>query len=607
MGSRLLPEIDLSGFRNRLARADAQPQFALLGLVSGVFTGLVICAFRYTLEAPLGEFLPGGDPENFEELPREARFLLPVIGAAVLGIWFGRMKEFRRRVGIIHVLERLNYHQAHIGLRSALVQYFGATIALISGQSVGREGPAVHLGAATGSVIGQWLKLPNNSVRTLVGCGTAAAIAAAFNTPMAGVIFAMEVVMMEYSILGFMPIIIAAVSGSVVSQLIFSGDPVFLVPEIPMQSHWELFYIAFIGFVIGLLAVLFINIVRMVTRERSLRVEIRFLMAGLLTGLVAWHVPAVMGVGYDTVNHAIFGDLAFTTLCVVMVTKLVLSAIVVGLGLPGGVIGPALFIGAAAGGALGIAGSWFVPEHASSPGFYAMLGMGAMMGAVLQAPLAALVALMELTHNPEIILPGMLAITVANLTASEGFREKSLFKAMLEIQGIVIENSPVAQLLRRAGVTSIMNRSFVRLSREVSIDEARKAVQGQTRWVIVEEGDRKIALMPAADLAAHIVTLEQEQQEQLAERTEPSAGEDATPGEDADSEPATVIDLLAIPARRRELGRSHSRATLQEALDKLDEKGLQALFIVRTDAPMIAPVLGVVTRDDLENCYKYHK
>lgn len=606
MGSRLLPEIDLSGFRNRLARADAQPQFALLGLVSGLLTGVVICIFRYALETPLSEFLPGGDHENFEDLPRETRFLLPVLGAAVLGVWFGRMKEFRRRVGIIHVLERLNYHQAHIGLRSALVQFFGALIALISGQSVGREGPAVHLGAATGSLVGQWLRLPNNSVRTLVGCGTAAAIAAAFNTPMAGVIFAMEVVMMEYSILGFMPIIIAAVSGSVVSQLIYSGDPVFLVPEIPMQSHWELPYIAFVGFIIGLLAVLFINIVRSVTRERSLRVEIRFLMAGLLTGLVAWHIPAVMGVGYDTVNHAIFGDLAFTTLCVVLVAKLVLSATVVGLGLPGGVIGPALFVGAAAGGALGIAGSWLVPEYASSPGFYAMLGMGAMMGAVLQAPLAALVALMELTHNPEIILPGMLAITVANLTASEGFREKSLFKAMLEIQGIVIENSPVAQLLRRAGVTSIMNRSFVRLSRQISIEEARKAVRGQTRWVIIEEDDRKRALMPAADLAGHIVSLEQEAQEEQS-RSGPddsgSSGKDDAPGEAE----AAIIDLLAIPARRQELGRIYSRATLQEALDLLDEKGLQALYIVRTAAPMIAPVLGVVTRDDLENCYKYHK
>ncbi len=595
----------LISLRQRLALSDAPIQLAALAAISGLVTGLVICAFRYVVEAPLAQVLPRGDPENFEELGAEVRAVFPVVGAVLLALMFTRLQAADRRMGVLHVLERLNFHQGYLTLRSALLQFIGNTIALFSGQSVGREGPAVHLGAASGSLVGQWLELPNNSIRTLVGCGTAAAIAAAFNTPMAGVIFAMEVILMEYTIAGFLPIMVAAVSGAVVSQFFYGGDPVFLVPEILMRSQWELPYIAFIGVVIGLLAVLFMRTVRTVAGHQEIAAPWRFVLVGLLTSATGWLVPEVLGMSYDTVNHALLGDLGFWLLVSVLAAKLLLSALAVGVGMPGGLIGPSLVIGATAGGALGTAGAAIAPDFASSTGFYVMLGMGGMMAAVLNAPLAALVALLELTRNPEIILPGMLTIAIANLTAGDFFGEKSIFLSQLEQQGVSLRNNPLVQMLRRSAVARVMSRSYCRLSAQVSIQEAQKALESGERWILVEDDSaNKLALLPASDLASHVLSLEERKQSR-----KPAEGDDkeAVAAAPAETEPASPIDLMAIPARRQDTHPVHFRATLQEALDTMDEKKVDALYVIRNDAPMISTVQGILTREDLENFYRYRR
>ncbi|HCW88494.1 MAG TPA: chloride channel protein, partial [Marinobacter sp.] len=175
---------------------DALPQLAVLGLLSGLVTGAVILLFRLAIEWPLEQFLPGRESEAFEQLDWITRGLLPLSGALALGLLLQRLALQDRKVGVVHVMERLNYHQGYLTVRSALVQFFSGVITVITGQSAGREGPAVHLGAAFSSLMGQWMRLPNNSIRTLVACGCAAAISASFNTPISGVIFAMEVVMM---------------------------------------------------------------------------------------------------------------------------------------------------------------------------------------------------------------------------------------------------------------------------------------------------------------------------------------------------------------------------------------------------------------------------
>ncbi|WP_375192471.1 chloride channel protein [Marinobacter sp.] len=575
-------------FRRRLSGVDALPQLAVLGLLSGLITGAVILVFRLAIEWPLEHFLPGEGSESFESLDVLTRGLLPLAGALGLGLLLHRLAPHNRKVGIVHVMERLNYHQGYISFRSAMVQFISGVATVTSGQSAGREGPAVHLGAAFSSLMGQWMRLPNNSIRTLVACGCAAAISASFNTPISGVIFAMEVVMMEYTIAGFTPIILAAVSAAIVTQAVYGTEPAFSVPALTMNSLLEIPWILAIAVIVGIAAALFIHLVDTMGKHHHRPVLLRIAVAGLLMVPFAILIPETMGIGYDTVNSTINGQLGFWLLIGAGVAKLLITSLTIGLGMPSGVIGPTLFMGATLGGAMGLIGAQIIPEHASSVGFYAMLGMGAMMGAVLQAPLAALMALMELTRNPNIILPGMLIITISSLVTSEAFGKRSLFLTILKNQGLSYQNSPVIQALRRVSVGAIMDRSILRTERHLSVEEARKVLKSEPKWLVVEGSNGPTALLPAVDLARYL-----EDTDKLVTEKEMDA--------------PTDIDLMEIPANRRDVAPVQYQATLEEALDEFDATNAEALYVQRAVAPMIQRVYGVVLKSDIESYYQYRR
>lgn len=575
-------------FRRRLSGVDALPQLAVLGLMSGLITGGVILVFRLAIEWPLEHFLPGEGSESFEELDWLTRGLLPLAGALGLGLLLHRLAPHNRKVGIVHVMERLNYHQGYISFRSAMVQFVSGVATVVTGQSAGREGPAVHLGAAFSSLMGQWMRLPNNSIRTLVACGCAAAISASFNTPISGVIFAMEVVMMEYTIAGFTPIILAAVSAAIVTQAVYGAEPAFSVPALTMNSLLEIPWILAIAVIIGIAAALFIQLVDTMGKHHHRPVLLRILIAGLLMVPFAIVIPETMGIGYDTVNQTINGQLGFWLLLGAGAAKLVITALSIGLGMPNGVIGPTLFMGATLGGAMGLIGAQIAPELASSVGFYAMLGMGAMMGAVLQAPLAALMALMELTRNPNIILPGMLIITISSLVTSEAFGKRSLFLTILKNQGLSYQNSPVIQALRRVSVGAIMDRSILRTERHLTMGEARKVLKSEPKWLVVEGSNGPTALLPAVDLARYL----EDTDKLVAEK---------------EIDPPETIDLMDIPANRRDVAPVQYQATLEEALDEFEATNAEALYVQRHVAPMIQRVYGVVLKSDIESYYQYRR
>lgn len=580
----------LNQLRLRLAGIDALPQLAVLGLLSGVLAGAVIIAFRLVIEQTQMAFLPGGGTETYESLSAGMRFLLPTAGGLIIGLIFHRINSLGGggvQVGVVHVLERLAYYQGHLPLRNFILQFVGAGISLISGHSVGREGPGVHLGAASGSLLGQWLHLPNNSIQTLVACGAAASIAASFNTPIAGVIFAMEVIMMEYTIAGFAPVILAAVSATALTRFVFGDAPAFSVPTLQLASLYELPYLLLMGLVIGALAAAFIRSLKWLTTTGS-RIVIwqRLTLAGALTGVCALLVPEIMGVGYDTVNQALLGQLGLGLLLMVVLFKLLATTIGLGLGLPGGLIGPTLVIGAAAGGLLGLLAEALFPGQVASPGFYAMLGMGAMMGATLQAPLAALLAMLELTANPNIILPGMLAVVASGITSSHLFRCESVFLTLLKARGLDYRNDPVAQCLRRTGVASVIDTSFVQTARHIDRISAEQLVAQQPKWIVIaeptESGARPVsALLLAADLALFL-------------RRRPAIA----PGEE-DS-----IDLLEIPAQREDIAAISAQATLYQAQELMNEKGIDALCVTVSRRNRATEIIGIVSRQTVESHYR---
>ena len=568
-----LLKFSIRTFRRRLASIDSVPQFAILGIASGFLTGLVIIAFRLAIEWPLDQLLEDG-PESFETLDPAAAFSLPVAGAILLVLIFTVLSKTNRRVGVIHVIERLARHQGHMPLKNALAQFITGVVALASGQPGGREGPAIHLGAAGSSLIGQYLQLPNNSVRVLVGCGAAAAISASFNTPIAGVIFSMEVIVMEYTIAGFIPVILASVVAAMMTQIVFGSLTAFDVPPVVMSSFIDIPILVVEGAFIGVIAAAYVRAMLLFYKISPSKMWQRVMIAGFITGTAALILPEVLGIGYDTVNLALLGELSLALLLTALVLKLILSSAIIALGIPVGFIGPTLFMGAMAGGMFAFFAR-FVDAGLSDDALFVMLGMGAMMGAVLQAPLAALMAVLELTNSPGIILPAMLVIIIANMTASQVFGVRSLFLLQMEVLGLEFRQNPLSMALNRASVASIMTRSFARVAPVVELEAARLLVVQKPYWLLVNGKERPAFILRTEDLAQYLSFQPEEQ-----------------------------IDLTAIPATRKDVTSIFLQATLSEALDSLNQSGLQALFVNRISAPLLDSPVGILTREDIESFYQ---
>ncbi len=565
----------LEDLRLRTSRPDALIQLAVLGIMAGLMTGLVIVSFRILIESAQTAFLPYGDPENYEGLSAYYRVLLPIAGAILIAAIFKLFAKNDLSVGVSHVMERLSYHQGYLTIRSLILQYVGAAMAIISGQSLGREGPAIHLGSATSSIIGQQLGLPNNTIRTLVACGTAAAIGASFNTPLAGVIFALEVVMMEYTLASFLPVILSAVSATAVTRAFFGSEVVFSVPNFQLTNLLELPYVAFLGVVTGIAAVIFIYITKLASiSSKNLSIWIKFTLAGTITGLLAYFAPQIMGIGYDTVNNSLVNNISLNLLIIIFAAKLIATACSVGLGLPAGLIGPTFVIGASLGGIMGIIAQPIFPDLSSSPGMYALIGMAAMMGATLQAPLSALTAVFELTSNPNIILPGMLAIVTAQLTASQLFGQRSIYRMLMQLKGLDYRHEPMVQALRRVGVANVMNRNICRSRYIVSYEQAKELVEQNKEWIVIED-EKPIAILPTSDLCNYI----------------------------EDEEEKEEIDLMKIPAKRLQVSCIDLRATADSAREQFIEEGVEAICISSSIDPDTIRVYGVLTKEKFKSSY----
>ena len=409
-------------------------RLTLLGAATGVVSAGAVLAFRWLIEHSQVLFLPGGIVGNYEALAPWAVVALPVGGGLVLGLVFERLRPDLRDVGIVHVLVQLR-----LGARPVLppgngiVQFFAGTFAIACGHSVDREGPGVHLGAVAGNLVGS--RADDLDRVTLTACGAAAAIAAAFNTPLAGVVFVIEVLRLRYQIERFIAVITASVVGAVISRLYYGEAPAFAVHRLAQGALPELFLLGLLGLFTGLLAVGFVVLTEGTARfTRAWRPTLAFTLAGALTGLIGLAYPQILGVGYDTLDRILDNSLGGAVLIGLMLGKLVATAVSVGLRVPGGLIGPSLVIGGAAGGLMGVLVPRWADFATGSESFYAVIGMVSMMGAVLQAPLAALFALLELTADPDIILPGMTAVVCANVIARQVLRKESVFEHLLQLR-----------------------------------------------------------------------------------------------------------------------------------------------------------------------------
>ena len=431
--------------------------------------------------------------------------LAPTIGGLVVGLLVRFLMPGRRPYGLADAIQASAMEGGRmsiaLGLKAALVN----AVSIGSGASVGREGPAVHLGAAIGGWIAERLRLTRSMSRTLLGCGVASAVASSFNVPIAGALFASEVVLGHYGLSSFAPIIIAAVAGTTVSRLYFGDFPAFTLFEHELASLLEFPAFMGLGVLAGLVAVVFVRGI-FLSNGLAARIPVadwlKPALAGFVVGLIALQFPQVLGIGYGTVEIAFRDVLPWALLLAICAAKIVATCISLGFGFGGGVFSPALVIGAVLGGAYGEIVTALGGTLSSGADAYAIIGMGAVAAAVLGAPVSTTLIVFEMTGDYALTIGVMLAVAVSTVITQQ-LAGGSFFDLQLARRGLDLRHGYEATLLRSIKVGDVMRRTSELVTPDVPLPELRLMLQQSETgevFVITEDG-RLMGTLTLADLS----------------------------------------------------------------------------------------------------------
>lgn len=446
----------------RQATTSQVPRVWLAALVVGAIAGYAAIAFRLAIGGV--QFLWIGETEEnlFRFLADVPAWLIvagPTTAGLIVGLWITYVQPGNRAEGVADVIEARAIGQGRMPLRKGLGSAFIAIVSLGGGASAGREGPAVHLGATLGSFLASRLGFGPTHMRTLLAAGAASAVAASFNAPIAGVLFALEVVLGHYALRASGPIVIASVTGALLARFHIGASPTFVIPDYMIASLFDFPAFALLGVVCAGVSIAFMTTAMYtddVARRITMPLWLRPVLGGLLVGLIGIWFPQVMGVGYGATDAALQGQFGLMLLLTLIVLKIVATAITLASRFGGGVFSPALYLGAMTGGAFGLLISLAVPDLAfSTHAVYAIVGMGAVAGAVLGAPLSTLLIAFELTGGYEMTVALMVAISVS-AALTQSVLGKSFFQWQLERRGLRLYGGPRWRILHYVRVRTFM-------------------------------------------------------------------------------------------------------------------------------------------------------
>jgi CIC family chloride channel protein len=494
-------------------RAPRQGQLFLVGVavVCGIGGAFAAIVFRIGIRFFTSLFFQGadgvtaflheswladaGDPlELARSLPWWVTLALPALGGLVVGPLVVSFPREAKGHGVPEVMEAVALRGGMIRGRTVALRTLASALSIGSGGSVGREGPIVQIGAALGSAIGQLLRMPPRSLRTLVGCGAAAGISATFNAPIAGALFAVEVIIGDFAVAQFSPIVISSVVATVVSRWLLGDHPSFAVPGYELVAPFELLPYAALGVAAGLVGLLFMQVLyRSEDAFERLRAPAwsKPALGGLLVGAIGISFPQVFGVGYSTISEGLEGSLTPWLLFALLVAKLLATSITVGSGGSGGVFAPSLFLGAMTGGWLGSFVHALFPASTAGPGAYALVGMGALVAATTHAPITSIVMIFEMTQNITIIPPLMTSCVVSTLVATFLMRE-SIYTMKLVRRGVDLHAPQDPNVLRRLHVRDVMDPDAATVPASARFEEILGLVvrSPHIEFYVVDEGGR---------------------------------------------------------------------------------------------------------------------
>lgn len=454
-------------------------------MLIGALTGLAVVAFIVVTERLGMRLYPVGSAAW-------RRVLVPVTGSLTMGILLYRYFPNARGSGVPQTKAALFAHDGFISLRTVLGKFFCTATTLASGIPLGREGPSVQVGAGIASVLGRWLGLRPEKVKSLIPVGAAAAIAAAFNTPMAAVLFSLEEVVgdLHAPVLG--SVVIASATSWAVLRLLLGNNPLFRVPQYTLVHPLEFAIYALLGIAGGFLSVAF---TRLLLEMRKFFLKLpkstrwwHPAVGGVTVGLMGLFVPQVLGVGYTFVGSALNGTMALKLMLLLVVLKLFGVTVSYATGNAGGIFGPSLFLGAMLGGSVGMVAHSLLPGYTAEPGAYALVGMGALFAGIVRAPMTSVLMIFEMTRDYAVIVPLMIA-NMTSLFISSRFQKQPIYEALAHQDGIHLPSHITRDDPSQHTVAQVMRDSPQVLSAQMRVEDAVEHIRsGQFRiWPVADK------------------------------------------------------------------------------------------------------------------------
>ena len=484
---------------------------AILGIIVGVAGGFGAVGFRYLIN--FFQTISYGSADELlgvvVSIPWYYRIAIPAIGGLIVGPIVYFFAREAKGHGVPEVMYSVALKRGIIRKRIVAIKALVSAVCIGTGGSVGREGPIVQIGSAVGSTLGQLFKVSGNRMRTMVGCGAAAGIAATFNAPIAGSIFAIEIILGEFEIASFSPIVISAVSATAISRHFLGDIPAFILPAYILHSPLEFPLYAILGVLCALVAVAF---TLFLYRAEDAWDAIKFpeylkaVLGGLMMGTMGLVFPQVLGVGYGAIDLALMVKLSWWFMALLALFKILATSITIGSGGSGGIFAPSLFMGAMAGGAFGAVAHHFFPSVAVSAGAYAVVGMGAVVAATTHGPLQAILIIFEMTSDYKIILPLMITCIISCMVARKLCGE-SIYTFKLIRRGINIRGGKEVNILNSMYVKNVMYHTVEIISETLDLQEfARELPKARSNnFVVVNDKEEITGIVTYLDYFDNLV------------------------------------------------------------------------------------------------------
>jgi len=552
----------------------------IVAIIIGLLAGFAAIGIRFLIKeiSAISFQGPGNILENILDTSWYWILIIPAIGGVIVGPIIYFLAPEAKGHGVPEVMQAILLKGGNIRPRVAFIKTIASSISIGTGGSVGREGPIIQIGSSLGSMIGQFLRVPSKRLKTLVGCGAAAGIAAAFNAPIAGALFAVEIILMDFAIAQFSPIVISSVLATVVSHTFEGKFAAFTVPRYQLVAPQEIAFYFVLGALAGIVSFLFIKLLYwcedLFDNKMKLPEYVNPAIGGLLVGAIALIFPQVMGVGYDSINMALYGNMVWYIALALIFMKIIATSITLGSGGSGGIFAPSLFMGAMLGYFFGFGVHSLFPESTASPGAYALVAMGGLVAGTTRAPITAIIIVFELTNDYSIILPLMITCIISVILSAKLTRE-SIYTLKLLLRNIGIKEGMEVNVMESLFVKDILRTDVESISESENFNQVvNKVLKGRSsEHPVVDKQNNVKGIISIYDIKEHF--FEKEELKNL---------------------------LIAADIANTRFETIPLESNCQIALDKMSRNDLEGLPVILSDEGN--RLVGYIWRKDIQDAYQ---